>query len=358
MRGASPTVIGLLLLAVWGCSDESAQAFSDAGESYPDGEPSPSASGDSEGVNGNGNASGSGNSEDLPRERGDTPDNGEGEGDGSGEGNGEPNGGAEPPSPVDCSGATLEPGDHELTLEHDGVTREYLVHVPPSYANSAAVPLVVDMHGFTSNARQQAALGWRAKADTEGFIVVHPQGLANSWNGGDLCCGNSQQNEVDDEGFIRALVSQMQRDACIDNKRVYATGLSNGGAMAHLLACNAADVFAAAAPVSMSNGVSGCTPARPISVVMTRGTDDPLVPFNGGFLFASAEEDFERWGSLNGCAGEPAAAGDLCQTLSGCSAGVEVSLCTLDAGHVLYDNAQNFNVPDFVWATFQRQRLP
>lgn len=267
--------------------------------------------------------------------------------------------GAAPVAPeIDCSSATLQPGNAELTLEHDGVTREYLVHVPDSYDGSAPVPLVVDMHGLTSSAAAQARFGWREKADAEGFIVVHPQGLNASWNGGELCCGSSRDNGVDDEGFILALVEQMKQDACIDGRRVYATGLSNGGAMSHLLACNAADVFAAAAPVSMSNGAEPCEPARPIPVIMTRGTDDLLVPFAGGFLFASAAEDFAQWAERNGCSGEPAPSSELCQTFDQCDGGVEVTLCTLDAGHVLYDNPQGFSVPDVVWATFERFVLP
>jgi len=263
-----------------------------------------------------------------------------------------------PAAMVDCSAATLAPGNGELTLEHDGVTREYLVHVPESYDGSSPVPLVVDMHGLTSSAAAQSRFGWREKADEEGFIVVHPQGLNASWNGGELCCGDSQSDGVDDEGFIRSLVEQMKRDACIDASRVYATGLSNGGAMSHLLACNAADVFAATAPVSMGNGAIPCEPSRPISVIMTRGTDDRLVPFDGGFLFPSAAEDFAQWAEVNGCSGEPEASADLCQTFSQCNGGVEVTLCTLDAGHVLYDNPQGFSVPDVVWETFERHTLP
>lgn len=289
--------------------------------------------------------SGGGGSENLPSNLGSNGTNG-----GSG---------AAPDVPeVDCSSATLAPGNGELTLEHDGLTREYLVHVPESYDGSTPVPLVVDMHGLTSSAAAQARFGWREKADAEGFIVVHPQGLNSSWNGGELCCGSSQDNGVDDEGFILALVEQMKRDACIDDRRVYATGLSNGGAMSHLLACNAADVFAAAAPVSMSNGAEPCEPSRPISVIMTRGTDDLLVPFNGGFLFPSAADDFAQWAERNGCSGEPAPSAELCQTFDQCDGGVEVTLCTLNAGHVLYENPQGFNVPDVVWATFERYSLP
>jgi polyhydroxybutyrate depolymerase len=270
----------------------------------------------------------------------------------------EPPSAAPPAAPGQCPSVSLTPGNHNLSLQHAGATRTYIVHVPRNVDGSVPVPLVIDLHGLTSSAGAQASLsGWRQKADEEGFIVVHPQGLNASWNGGDLCCGTSQRQGVDDEGFMRALVARMQSDACIDAKRVYATGLSNGGAMSHLLACNAADVFAATAPVSMGNGAVPCAPSRPISVVMTRGTRDTLVSFDGG-LFPSAREDFEQWADLNGCTGAPAVADELCQTFSGCDGGVEVKLCAVDAGHVLYDNAQGFSVPDVVWATFERQTLP
>jgi polyhydroxybutyrate depolymerase len=264
-----------------------------------------------------------------------------------------------PPVPASCASAsTLSAGNQDFTIEFDGDRRTYIVHVPPNLDASTAVPLVVDMHGLTSSAGAQAALsGWRAKADEEGFVVVFPQGLGNSWNGGDLCCGSAQSGNVDDEGFIRAMVAQLQEEGCIDAKRIYATGLSNGGAMSHLLACQASDLFAASAPVSMGNGTRPCAPARPISVVMTRGTQDGLVSFEGG-LFPSAREDFEQWAELNGCQGEPEQVDELCEAFTRCAAGVEVKLCALDAGHVLYDNRQNFSVPDTVWATFERQTLP
>ncbi len=275
----------------------------------------------------------------------------------AGSGNAPPVGGNAPPA-GDCPSAPLSPGNHNLSLQHDGVARTYIVHVPNGVNGSEPVPLVIDLHGLTSSASAQASLsGWRRKSDQEGFIVVHPQGLDASWNGGDLCCGTSQRSGVDDEGFMRALVARMAEDTCIDAKRVYATGLSNGGAMSHLLACQTADLFAATAPVSMGNGTNPCTPSRPISVVMTRGTRDALVSFNGG-LFPSAQEDFEQWATLNGCRGTPATANGLCQVFSDCNGGVEVKACAINAGHVLYNNSQNFSVPDVVWETFERQTLP
>jgi polyhydroxybutyrate depolymerase len=267
--------------------------------------------------------------------------------------------GAPPVSLTSCaSPSALTAGNSDDSIEFDGDTRTYLVHVPPNLDPNTPAPLVVDMHGLTSTAGAQAGLsGWRAKADDEGFIVVHPQGLGNSWNGGDLCCGSSQSGGVDDEGFIRAMVAKLEQQGCIDPKRVYATGLSNGGAMSHLLACQAADLFAASAPVSMGNGTRPCEPSRPVSVVMTRGTQDTLVSFNGG-LFPSAEADFRQWAELDNCQGEPEQVDELCRAFNDCDGGVEVKLCAIAAGHVLYDNRQNFSVPDTVWETFERQTLP
>lgn len=267
----------------------------------------------------------------------------------------------EDPSPG-CSNSTIAMGNSTAMLTHDGRAREYMIHVPSSYTGSTPVPFVIDIHGLTSSDSAQAGLsGWRAKSDEVGFIVVHPQGLSNSWNGGDLCCGTAQSSGVDDEGFMRAIVARIGEQACIDKKRVYATGLSNGGAMSHLLACNAADVFAATAPVSMGNGTRPCNPSRPISVIMYRGTSDTLVRYNGG-VFPSAMADFDQWKTLNGCTGTPSKIHGVCDTYppSQCEAGVEVTLCTLNAGHVPYSAAvsANASVPDVVWEAFERQRLP
>jgi polyhydroxybutyrate depolymerase len=262
--------------------------------------------------------------------------------------------------PAACGNGTLTAGERTVTIQHGGVARSYIVHVPASYDGRTPVPLVLDIQGLTSNAGQQELFtGWRAKSDQVGFIVIYPNGLDNSWNGGSLCCGMSLTDHVDDEGFMRAIVTKTRADACVDRRRVYATGLSNGGAMAHLLACRAADVFAATAPVSMGNGTMPCAPTRPISVIMYRGTNDPLVAYGGG-PFPSAQADLDQWKMLDGCAATPATTNGVCQTFTGCKAGVEVTLCSIVSGHVLYADAatQGAPVPDVVWAAFARQLLP
>src|SRR5215470_6577604 len=175
----------------------------------------------------------------------------------------------------------LGPGDASRSIVVGSTTRTYLVHVPPSYIGQA-VPLVVDMHGFTSTADQQRSIsGFLALSDARGFIATWRQGLNNAWNAG-ICCGSTA---TDDVGFIRALVANMKVEAAIDARRIYATGLSNGGGMAQRLACEAADLFAASAPVAFPISISptsACVPSRKIPVLTFMGLTDTIVAYNGG----------------------------------------------------------------------------
>jgi polyhydroxybutyrate depolymerase len=257
-----------------------------------------------------------------------------------------------------CETGSIEPGDATFELSHAGQLRRYHVHVPSGYDRRSPVPVVVDLHGMTSTALEHADLsGWREKADAVGFIVVYPEGLDGSWNGGSLCCGSSMDRGVDDEGFIRALIARLRAAMCIDDTRIYATGISSGGAMAHLLACRAADLFAATAPVSMGNGTTPCEPARPISVVMARGVLDLVARFDGSSEYPGAEEDFAHWRDLNGCSGEPQPVDDECDRYENCTGGVEVMACRVLGQHVLYENIVDFSVPDAAWSVFERQPI-
>jgi polyhydroxybutyrate depolymerase len=259
-------------------------------------------------------------------------------------------------------GAVLVPGTTIRTLEFGGETRSYRLKVPASYDGAAPVPLVLDIHGFTSNAAQQEALsGLASVADREGFVIAWPEGLNNAWNAG-LCCGNA---DVDDVGFLRALVAAISADGNIDAARVYATGLSNGGAMTHRLACDAADLFAAAAPLAFPiafRPLSECRPSRAVPVLTFMGLTDRLVPYDGG-LFPSAPDTFAYWRDVNGCGeGEPqdvmAKGRSRCETHTQCTNGVRVGLCSITAasfggaffdGHILYINA-DYNLAELVWA--------
>jgi polyhydroxybutyrate depolymerase len=268
------------------------------------------------------------------------------------------------------AGAALVPGDSTHMLEHGGLSRSYLLHVPPSYDGTTAVPLVLDFHGFGSYAAQQKAIsGMVAVSDREGFLVVHPDGIGNAWNAG-LCCPGAAPDDV---GFIRAVVAAVSAEGNVDASRVYATGLSNGGAISQRIACDAADLFAAAAPMAFPvpfRPLSECRPVRPIPVLTFMGLVDVLVRYEGG-VFPSAPATFDYWHDVDGCAGTTPDAvvtqGDSrCETFTRCASGVEAGLCSITAatfgglpidGHILYLN-DDFLLADVAWAFLSRFHLP
>jgi polyhydroxybutyrate depolymerase len=236
------------------------------------------------------------------------------------------------PPPAACDVAMpLPPGDYDRMLEHGGVMRRYYLHVSESTQSSA--PLVVNMHGYLSNPTMQSQ--WSQlndAAEARGIITAHPEGLDNSWNAG-VCCGTSQINGVDDIGFIRAVVADIQAAACVDPQRIYATGLSNGGFMSNRLGCEAADLFAAVAPVvgALRIPLEECMPERPMPIFAFNGVQDPLVPY------ADAVATIDRWVELEGCDAEPTVEqleGGHCDVYSGCEGDGDVRFCTLDPmGH-------------------------
>lgn len=269
-------------------------------------------------------------------------------------------------APVICPDAPLTPGVHEQTISFDGNERSYEVQVPISYDNLAPVPLVFDIHGYTSNKDQQELVsGISDLAEQAGFLVVRPQGLQNSWNAGDFCCGQAQSQGLDDVGLMKAIVSEVSQSLCVDPKRVYATGLSNGGALSHRIACEAADVFAAVAPVSYPldfDPFDGCQPSRPIPVMHSHGTSDFIVPYNGSGAMPATPQSFAYWAQVNGCTGDPvetySKGNSHCDSYQACDAGVEVTLCTVNGGHVLYNNNDQVPIDELVWAFLKKHTLP
>lgn len=262
-----------------------------------------------------------------------------------------------------------------LMIQHDGATRTYDVLVPLGAA-AAVSPLVVDLHGFTSDSAQQRGIsGWNAIGAESDVVVVWPNGLNNSWNGG-TCCGQSVTDDVDDVGFIRALVAEIQTQAQIDPGRIYVTGLSNGGAMTQRLACEAADLFAAAAPMAFptpfDDFAAECNASESIPVLSFMGFVDVLVPYSG------AAPSFAEWRDENGCdALGPAPetsetwGGSDCQIDTSCSEpGVEVGLCSVTgsvfpdpplnafSGHILYINDDAFGISQRAWNFMRVHRRP
>ncbi len=265
--------------------------------------------------------------------------------------------------------ATFPAGDSRQDLPFGGLPRQYLVHVPSGYDGSTPVPLVVDLHGLGSNAQEQRGIsGMRQMSDAHGFLVVYPDGWRNAWNA-KLCCGNP---ELDDVAFIRAVVAAVVAQANIDSRRVYVTGLSNGGAMTQRLACDAADLFAAAAPMAFplaDKPATGCQPARSIPVLTVMGLTDMLVRYDGGF--GSAAGTFDYWHDVDACTdGAPDVRDERgksrCEYYSSCANGVQVGLCSVTArafpglpidGHILYLNP-DYVLAEVAWTFLSRFTLP
>ena len=252
--------------------------------------------------------------------------------------------GADAPPPGDtrpCEGSTLTNGN--FMLMHGGLQYSYVVHVPPSYDGTKRTPLLLNWHPYGTTAlEQQFYTGTDILSDEQGFIVVYPTSPDKSWNGG-TCCFNPDGGipNHDDVGFARALVAEISRQACVDSKRIYSTGMSNGGFMSHRLACEAADLFAAVVPVASTMGVANCQPARPIAIMHHHGTEDLTIPYQASMFSAEGvgvAEMMGLWGARNGCKKGPDTTFQMgtvtCQTWSQCMAGVLVTLCSSEgSGH-------------------------
>ena len=184
---------------------------------------------------------------------------------------------------------SVQAQDIEDTLMIYGRDRFYKTHLPLGYNSSKSYPLVLAFHGGLGNPDLlEEQSGFSAKADKEGFIVVYPYGTGsfdkklltwNTWN----CCGYADKKNINDVDFIKAVLKEIKAKYSIDEKRVYATGLSNGGMMCYLLACELPEQFAAVAPVAGAMfDTLNCDPKSEVSFIIFNSVDDLHVPYNGG----------------------------------------------------------------------------
>ena len=271
------------------------------------------------------------------------------------------------------------------------------MHTPTGYTGTTPLPVIFDFHPLGgTGASQEGASGWGTKCDSVGCIAVFPNSATNGSNGWNVgyCCNGAQANKVDDVQFTRDMIKWLEANACVDPKRIYASGCSNGGGMAYMLACNAADVIAAVAPVDFrcitgtqpaaatdltatNNTACTCTLPRPISVAeFEEGQDNSIVPFNGGrtvvpadqppgsaagsaFIFPSAAVNNATWANFDKCTGMPTADpnNSICQTYTSCGNNTEVSLCTAaSASHC--GSYALAHIVDTSWTMFQKEALP
>jgi len=202
-------------------------------------------------------------------------------------------------------------GDARHTISVDGRTREYWVHLP-SGGQRTGLPLVLLLHGGTGTAEGMERIAhYNRVADAHGVLAVYPQGWRRSWNDGRPNTP-AAKNHVDDVKFISVLIDRLAVDYGIDRSRVFASGLSNGGFMSQRLGCELADRIKAVAPVAGTMGTEyapACHPSRPVSILEVHGTDDPLIPFNGGqdkgrdggTTDVSVMATYDFWVTTDGC---------------------------------------------------------
>jgi polyhydroxybutyrate depolymerase len=268
----------------------------------------------------------------------------------------------------------------DATMQHDGLTRTYRLYVPAAYSAATPVPLVLNLHGYTSNNIQQEFYGdFRPIADTANFIIVHPNGTLDG--GGQQFWSSFGLSTVDDVGFLSALIDVIQSQYSIDPNCIYSTGMSNGGFMSYELACQLSDRIAAIASVtgSMIQGRwNACNATHPTPVMQIHGTVDPTVPYTGNPAQGMMHIDtlVKRWTEFNNC--------DLTPTVTplpntnlvdGCTAehqvfgngtqGVTVELFKVAGGAHTWPGAavtigvtnQDFSASKEIWKFFRRYKL-
>lgn len=275
--------------------------------------------------------------------------------------------------------------EQRQTLMHDGIERSYVVRVPHDLAKrDGLVPLVVVLHGGGGNAdNAERMTGFTEEAEKEGFIVVYPDGTGRfsskllTWNAGH-CCGYAMKNRVDDVGFIGALIDKLMKDYPVDPRRIYATGMSNGGMMTHRLGIELSNRFAAIAPVVAALFGDETTPQYPVSALMLNGMLDKHVPAQGGppgGRFSDAwdgtpikpvQQQAAFWADADGCTGAPERSDQRGYVLTQyhCPAGKDVeSYLIKDNGHAWPGGQQGsrmgdkpsaaMNGTDVIWAFFK-----
>ena len=184
---------------------------------------------------------------------------------------------------------SVQAQDIEDTLMIYGRDRFYKTHLPIGYDFSKQYPVVFVFHGGLGNPDlTEKQTGFSKKADEEGFIVVYPYGTGsfdkklltwNTWN----CCGYADKKNINDIDFINAVLKQIKEKYSLDEKRVYATGLSNGGMMCYLIASELSELFAAVAPVAGAMfDTTSSNPKSKVSMIIFNSADDLHVPYNGG----------------------------------------------------------------------------
>ncbi len=200
------------------------------------------------------------------------------------------------------------------SMVHDNTNRNYIVYLPENYNPNTTYPLLLVLHGLGDSGLGMLGTGFNTIADEENFIAVYPDALeaiylgfpaGTAWNS-----GTPLNPDVDDIGFLSAIIDELSNTHNINQDRIYSTGFSMGGIMSHRLACELSDRIAAIASVAgtLSNTIlANCSPSRAVPVMHIHGTADAVVAYDGTPLFglSSVDQTISNWTSLNACQDSP-----------------------------------------------------
>ena len=175
-----------------------------------------------------------------------------------------------------------------VTFQHDGQIREYRIHIPKNYTKHQAVPLFVFLHGGGGDSIQGSKMGLSKVSEKHGFIAVYPNAVNKNWNDGrKMELRTDQELRIDDVDFIASVVDRVKKEYNVNAKRVFCAGISNGGFMTQRMAIEKSHLFAASGLFVASMGSplrERFKPKLPMSMIFINGTDDPLVPYDGGSI--------------------------------------------------------------------------
>ncbi len=210
-------------------------------------------------------------------------------------------------------------------MMHDNLKRTFTIYIPVAYDKTVQMPTIIALHGRGTNGKGMMLVtkkGFNRIADKEGFLVVYPDGIERNWNDGrrdEEANDRAHRENIDDVGFISALINFMIAEYNADPQRIYITGISNGAMMAYRLACELSHRIAAIAPVDGNIPyllADECSPSEPVSVLAINNVLDPLVPFKGGEVHnhkktiklgrvLSVQESIAFWVKWNRCHKDP-----------------------------------------------------
>ncbi len=264
---------------------------------------------------------------------------------------------------------TYSQGEYVFSLSHQKMKRFYKIYIPSGYNPKKSTPLVIVFHGGGGNMEKSSQyFKFNQKAEKENFLVVYPEGtgvrigenLLGTWNGGD-CCGPAKENNIDDVGFIKKMLTNIKNTFNINDKMIFSTGMSNGAIMTYRLACELSKEIAAVAPVASVGHYQNCHPERPVPILHIHGLNDPCAPYNGcqecksciqTYLKAlgiktknnnssamSVPKYIERWRKTNKCSDKTKTiykkGGATCKKYLNCLDNADIILCTVkNMGHV------------------------